>query len=369
MEINKDRGTYAVDGLSSYTTDLRWPIAKIPLSSSSLTPALPKVCRLLVRLQKGQIYLPGEPVTLPSSRSCGSNPGWAEAGASLNLRAEVKPMEHLWCWWSSPHWLTGSKSKGLWGETIPWVCNLCPLVPVGMTLTQSLQSLGGYKVLSLLFKIQPGSLKSTHPAERQTQMSGVFSKLQQLQRSLSLSKFLYVERRETPARSRAPGCSSGRQGTDGEHVAGDELAWKPAQGKLCSSSKTGRFNEWNQNGALRKRTSRAGRGLSGIAFAPVPSHPSTHPSVAAGSTLPSALPLCCGMASARRYMSKVVGFFYLLFFLKNFWILTWILKLLLQSWATPHMNISTNQPGWGGSRWEPLVPRCSAFTFIHPSQT
>lgn len=75
MEINKHRGTYAVDGLPSDTTDPTWPIAKTPLSSSSPTPALPKVCRVLVRLQKDQTQLPGEPVTLLPSRSCGSNPG------------------------------------------------------------------------------------------------------------------------------------------------------------------------------------------------------------------------------------------------------------------------------------------------------
>lgn len=85
----------------------------------------------------------------------------------------------------------------------------------------------------MLFIIQLGSVESMHPAERQTQRSGGFSKLQQLQRSFLLPKFLYVERQKLLAQSRAPGCSAGREGTDGGHLAGAELARKPAQGKLC----------------------------------------------------------------------------------------------------------------------------------------
>ena len=138
-----------MDGLSSYTMALTWPIAQIPLSSLPLTPALPKVCRLLVRLQ---IQLPGVPVTLfqePSpqpkaSRSRGRfeprRKGPAR-GASL-VSTAISPLTH----WEQKQM-----------STLP------------------------------------------------TSQSGFLRKLQQLQRSLSLPKFLCVERRKKPAWSGAPG--------------------------------------------------------------------------------------------------------------------------------------------------------------------
>lgn len=53
----------------------------------------------------------------------------------------------------------------------------------------------------MLFKIHLGSVKSTYPAERQTQRSGFFSNLQQLQSSLLLPKNLYARRREQGSKS------------------------------------------------------------------------------------------------------------------------------------------------------------------------
>lgn len=53
----------------------------------------------------------------------------------------------------------------------------------------------------MLFKIHLGSVKSTYLAERQTQRSGFFSNLQQLQSSLLLPKILYARRWEQGSES------------------------------------------------------------------------------------------------------------------------------------------------------------------------
>lgn len=185
----------------------------------------------------------------------------------------------------------------------------------------------------MLSKFQPGSVKSLHPAKRQTQRSRVFSKLQQLQRSLLLPKFLYLERWKTAAESRAPGCNASRQGTDGGTWQG--LSWLGSLQSCVKATKWEGFNEWSQKGALRKRTRRAGRGSSGIVFAPPPSHLSTHPSIA-GSTLPSS-------------------------FWKAFEFGLWILKLVLRCWAT-HQH---KPAGWGR---EQVGPPCAAMLCLHLRQ-
>lgn len=104
-------------------------------------------------------------------------------------------------WIKSFQQVKGRKGQEGWGEIIPWVRTPCPWVPMGISLTQSLKSLWEYKVWSMLFKIHLGSVKSTYLAERQTQRSGFFSNLQQLQSSLLLPKILYARRREQGSES------------------------------------------------------------------------------------------------------------------------------------------------------------------------
>lgn len=162
-------------------------------------------------------------------------------GAKARLADCTLSLEWIKCFQQ----VKGRKGQERWGEIIPWVHKSCPQVPMGIILTLLSQSLWEYKVLSVIFKHQLGSVESTYTAESQTRRSGFFSKLQQLQSSLLVPKFLHAARWEE-------GFVSPRLLLHSEGTCGRD---KPAQGSCVNRAKLEHFMNgsgealWGQEGA------------------------------------------------------------------------------------------------------------------------